>query len=592
MTDNLTLPIASTEAAHTPPPFPSENLSNAAGQAEQERALDRAYIAEAQDSVLTPSTSPTIEASVAEPSEDSFTFGEQREMQNEQLIEADQMQGEARQAQMEESVPFLGQPLEVDNEAMKENFTTDLTEESRQQPLLEHIQNVPDKEEGEAVLNTDFLNAVEEGDRQKLVQEELQAYVSGEEGGILTNTFKVIDYIFAPAMAPLAAIEGGLAYAPNEADSFIGQLVGTGVAAGDAFNERMFRWFDPDGGMMPQYSEAIVEKFLPGVPEEHRATTGMVLELLLTVPTGLGMAKYMQNAIAMTNSLDRTKDFQGLMKETVYSYLGWKPGEPMDAATKEILSQIGDGTPEEVARGLLEDAARVQEHGSQAAFVKLSEQLGLTKGKNIMGTDEAIRTVKELMGDSANNSVLVERATDQGELALGLKERQAFNELRFNTSSTYSADDFINGVNKAEDKLVEVYKQKHGTIEDVPLAEGGFVSRPNAQAIEAARVSQMQLESLMGVPIQRMSGAEADAMKTILASSMKQLGEYAAIMDNPAANMINQGIAKTAFAKQLINHHMIAAKIQGFGSVAGQNLGSMNRAYYNELLERMNIRVC
>ena len=510
-----------------------------------------------------------------------------------QLIDQDQASGEAQKADQEAQAALLfpETPIPVDLGKMQETFNTDLNEEERQAPLLANIENVPPKNDGEVVLNTDFLQAVEAGDKAKAVEEELKAYLSGESGGVLQKTFEIIDYIFAPAMAPLAAVEGALANTPATG-SFLGDLLSQGVAAGDAFNERAFRWFNPEGEMMPFYAEKIVEKYLPGVPEEHRASTGMVLELLLTIPTGVGMAKSMQKAISMTTQLDRTKDFAGIMKESIYSYLGWKPGQEMGAETKAILAKIGDGTPDEVAKQLLEDAERVQKFGDKAAYVKLNEQLGLTKGKDNLGTEEAMQMVTKLMGDASQNSVLVKRATDQGELTSAIKERSSFNDVRFNLTSTYDFDDFNKTLDEATAALAENYRRKNGMQADVPSAEGGFVSRPNAEAIATARKSQLQLETLMGVPVQRMAGAEADALKVILAGSMKQLGEYVAIMNSPGASTVNKELAKTAFAKQLINHNMISAKIRGFHSVAGQNLGSANRDYYNELLAQMNIKRC
>ena len=254
---NETLPIAQLDAAHVPPPFPSKHLTAVTGAAEQTRALDRAYQAEALD-IQTFGTQPeTTSEGVTSAEIDEPTFGENQEAYNEQLIQNDQMQGEARQAKLDAMQSFPEEPITGDPEAMKRNFNTTLTEESIAKSQMDNIGNVGELEEGEGILNTDFIEAVEAGDKRKAVEEELQAYVNGEEGGVLTNAFKVIDFVFAPAMAPLAAIEGALAHTPNEGESFIGTL----VAAGDAFNERAFRWIDPEGGMMPGYSEAIVERF-------------------------------------------------------------------------------------------------------------------------------------------------------------------------------------------------------------------------------------------------------------------------------------------------------------------------------------------
>lgn len=373
------------------------------------------------------------------------------------------IQTEALKAQQQEE--DVAEPVTIDMGAMAQNFNTSL-------------------EDGpESIKNTgtagapQLMQLVEEGDKLKEIQSELQKYAKGEES-YLTKAFRILDYIFAPTMAPLAAMEAPLAN-PAETGSFIGDLLANAATAGRAANERLLRWLNPDGDFMPDYSTKIVERYLPGIPEQYRETAGVTLELLATLPVSFGMASAMQKAIAKTNILERTADFPGLLKEAVYQFLGWSPAERVvSESTKNLLAQIeGAGTNREKIQELLRDA-ELAESGDRQAFVRLSEAMSGQPGKNIVGTEEALAVIDQVVGKMDSPSYTItqartpEGAIDQASLQKTLEDQVALSNVRFNltniTDGAIFDQTFDEAVETLKARFSETLKDAGQTVELVP----------------------------------------------------------------------------------------------------------------------------
>jgi len=550
------------------PEDPPARLVHASQQAQSQRSLITEY--ERQETELEPAPTAEGEAPVASEEDDLPSISQERvAMEEEAFNDLPQ-------------IDPVEQPLETNQEAMNANFNTTLDKESVDAEKIANLPTIGKKEEGESVKNVDFVQVAEEGDKAKAMQAELQQYLSGEEG-TLTKAFRMIDMIFAPTMAPLAAALAPLAQ-DRTAGTFLGDLQQGAQQAGDAFNERFFRWFAGDGDVMPDFSTKIVEKYLPGVPEEHRATTGLVLEMLITLPMSFGMAGAMQKAIGQTSRLARTDTFGGIMKEAVYGYLGWTPASgTISASTKLILDQIKkDGTDKEKIAELIHDAELAQ-HGDEGAFARLSEALsGGVQGKNIAGTEEVIAEVSAIFGGANQPSFTINKATNEaGELSQkalreGISRRVAENDVRFNLTAMTDEGVFNQTFDEAVEALSQQYRIQEGLNPDIPDPSGGFKSQSNAKTLALAKQNQQALDELYGIPIERMDIDEVTALRVITTSSAKQVLEFINILGNPGISQFNRQLAEAGLAKQLLVHHLINAKVTGAASAGGQFLQSFN----------------
>ena len=89
-----------------------------------------------------------------------------------------------------------------------------------------------------------------------------------------------------------------------------------------------------------------------------------------------------------------------------------------------------------------------------------------------------------------------------------------------------------------------------------------------------------------------MSIVDATSLQMVTIESVDQLANYAIIMKAPGVDKVTKDIAKAAFAKQLIVHNMIQAKVKGWHSLQGQGLQTATPKFWNNLLASMKTRVC
>lgn len=463
--------------------------------------------------------------------------------------------------------------VETAPEAMKENLNILPTREERAQGFDD--------------LNELLSSFESDEQRIEFLQSEIQKYAQGggaaseEGGGALEATFKVIDYIFAPAMAPGAAIAAPLAN-PAHTGSFLGDVWANAGIAGQAFNERAFRWFDPDGGTMPDYGTSIVENYLPGIPEEYRGSAGMVVELLLdpTILFGAGLAKGMRRSIQQTARMNQNEDFAGLMTNAVYNFMGWTPEGTQASRVADTAARQALVEKDENAKELLALAERVDKFGDKEAFVELNLRLSKFSSKVDNDEQQAIDLITTVLkGEPNSKSFLIEAATkadgaiDDQALRQSIDTNQALNKMKFNLNKVNDAESFETTFAESAQHYYDEFNTFMSKTNAETKLEGEELLKFNTQ--QAQKQNDL-LADYMGKDLHNFDPAEAYAFRKIAMSSMEQMTEYVTIMNSGVASPVAKDVARIAFYKQFLMHSAIQGKISGVESAAGQFLQSLN----------------
>jgi len=381
----------------------------------------------------------------------------------------------------EAQVADLMEPPVVDQEAMRDSFNTEFTEEELNQEKVDNLQNIGETPEDGVIRNTDLLDAVEVGDKAAAFKAEMENYTQGKEGA-LTKTFRNIDYALAPFMSPVALVGGMMAHQPNTG-TVIGDLLESASKGGEAANERLFRWFaGEEGGMMPDHFGTVVDNLLPNLPAAWQPTAAIALELMITMPMSLGMASAMRASLQTVQTLGRVPQ-HGMFTEAMYQLLDWAPeSKAVSASTKKILDQFeGAGTDSEKIRDIIRDAELVDQ-GDKAAYIRLNEKVSGIRGYGSETTEQVMETVNGLLGDANSPTLtknqLAKNQYDEAGLLQDVSALADSNARKYNLAAMDDFGDFNRSIDQAFNEAKTKAELEFNPKPDVPVVPKVIEPKP------------------------------------------------------------------------------------------------------------------